>query len=107
MVLELCRRMLRHEQDAEDAFQATFLLLVRKAGCIGKREAVGSWLYKVAYRIALRARATAAQRRAREEPCGNRADLVPPHDPETAELLAGLDEEVQRRPSRDRAPFGL
>ncbi|HEY7158684.1 MAG TPA: sigma factor, partial [Gemmataceae bacterium] len=50
MVLNVCRRVLRREHDAEDAFQATFLTLVRKAGAIGKREAVGSWLYKVAYR---------------------------------------------------------
>src|SRR5438093_12607790 len=57
MVLNLCRRMLRHEHDAEDAFQATFLTLVRKAGSIVKHEAVGSWLYKVAYRVALEANA--------------------------------------------------
>jgi RNA polymerase sigma factor (sigma-70 family) len=107
MVLDLCRRILQHEQDAEDAFQATFLLLVRKAGLIGKREAVGSWLYKVAYRIALRARATASHRGAREESCVNRIPLQPPHDPETAELLSALDEEVQRLPSRYRAPFVL
>src|SRR5205807_950109 len=48
MVLNLCRRVLRHEHDAEDTFQATFLTLVRRAGSIAKREAVGSWLYKVA-----------------------------------------------------------
>src|SRR4051794_32578669 len=59
MVLGLCRRLLRHEQDAEDAFQATFLTLARKANAIGKRESVGSWLYKVAYHLALRARANA------------------------------------------------
>jgi RNA polymerase sigma factor (sigma-70 family) len=52
MVLGLCRRMLRHEQDAEDAFQATFLTLARKAGTIRNKEALASWLYKVAYRIA-------------------------------------------------------
>src|SRR6266852_9688970 len=56
MVLSLCRRVLRHEQDAEDAFQATFLTLVRKAHSIGKRRAVASWLYKVAFRIALEAK---------------------------------------------------
>src|SRR5262249_47992441 len=61
MVLRLCRRVLRHEQDAEDAFQATFLTLVRKARTIGKRQAVASWLYKVAYRIALEARALASK----------------------------------------------
>src|SRR4051794_12781677 len=48
MVLAVCRRILRHEQDAEDAFQATFLALARKAGSIGRRQAVAGWLYKVA-----------------------------------------------------------
>src|SRR5215472_6204253 len=52
MVLGVCRRLLRAEQDAEDAFQATFLTLIRKAGSIRRRDSVGSWLYKVAYRVA-------------------------------------------------------
>src|SRR5262245_29125625 len=56
MVLGLCRRLLRHEQDAEDAFQATFLTLARKAKTISDQEALGSWLYKVAYRTACRLR---------------------------------------------------
>ena len=55
MVLGLCRRLLRHEQDAEDVFQATFLTLARKAGTIGKKESLASWLYKVAHRVASRA----------------------------------------------------
>src|SRR5207245_3439648 len=67
MVLNLCRRILRHEQDAEDAFQATFLTLVRKAGSIAKREALGSWLYKVAYRVALGANRRTVQRARREK----------------------------------------
>jgi DNA-directed RNA polymerase specialized sigma24 family protein len=56
MVLSMCRRVLRHEQDAEDSFQATFLALARKASSIGKRQALASWLYKVAFRIALEAK---------------------------------------------------
>jgi RNA polymerase sigma factor (sigma-70 family) len=56
MVLGLCRRLLRHEQDAEDAFQATFLTLARKAGSIRNEESVPSWLYKVAFRVACRTR---------------------------------------------------
>jgi hypothetical protein len=64
MVLGLGQRLLRHEQDAEDAFQAAFLILLRKAGSIGKAEALGSWLYKVALRVALRLR---ARRRSRHE----------------------------------------
>src|SRR5260370_37838677 len=57
LVLGLCRRLLHRPQDVEDAFQAVFLLLVRKAASIRRGQAVGSWLYKVAYRVALRARA--------------------------------------------------
>src|SRR5947209_957118 len=57
MVLGVCRRLLSSSHDAEDAFQATFLALVRKAGSVRRRETVGSWLYTVAYRAALRARA--------------------------------------------------
>src|SRR5262249_41418218 len=64
-VLGVCRRVLRQEQDAEDAFQATFLLLVRKAAAIGRGQAVGPWLYRVAYRVALRAQGLAGERPAR------------------------------------------
>src|SRR5258707_14926097 len=56
LVLGPCRRLLRHEQDAEDAFQATFLVLLRKAPSIGKRQALARWLYKGAFRVALRVR---------------------------------------------------
>src|ERR1700747_2046616 len=56
MVFGLCRRLLRHEQDAEDAFQATFLTLAKKAASISRRDVLGGWLYRVAWRIALAAR---------------------------------------------------
>src|SRR5262245_42526259 len=69
MVLNLCRRRLRQGQDAEDAFQATFLILARKARTIGKRQACASWLYKVAYRVALAARTALTTRAERECPC--------------------------------------
>src|SRR5947209_7426356 len=62
MVLGTCRRILRDGQEAEDAFQATFLVLCRKAASIGQGEFLGSWLYQVACRIALKARADAARR---------------------------------------------
>src|ERR1700731_1664883 len=65
MVWGVCRRLLSHH-DAEDAFQATFLVLVRKAAPIRSREMVGNWLYGVAHQTALLARRTAARRRARE-----------------------------------------
>src|SRR5437870_1638065 len=62
VVWRLCRRLLQREQDAEDAYQAVFFVLARKAAAIRKREAVGSWLYGVAYRTAMRARYHAARR---------------------------------------------
>src|SRR5260370_32911757 len=68
MVLGVCRRVLRHSQDAEDVFQATFLILARKAASVLKREAIGSWLYRVAYRAAQEARVMRARRRAQERP---------------------------------------
>src|SRR6266705_3488916 len=61
MVRGVCRRVLRHTQDAEDAFQATFLALVRKAVSISQRESLAGWLYRVAYRVALRARDAVAR----------------------------------------------
>src|SRR6202142_3874171 len=67
MVWGVCRRVLRGHHDAEDAFQATFLVLVRKAASVAPREAVGNWLYGVAHTTALKARATAAKRHAREK----------------------------------------
>ena len=66
MVLSLCRRFLRDPRDIEDAFQATFLILARKAGSIRKREVLSSWLYGVAYRIAVRARSEVLRRRSVE-----------------------------------------
>jgi RNA polymerase sigma factor (sigma-70 family) len=107
MVLGVCRRLLRHEQDAEDAFQATFLVLARKAASVRKGEAVGSWLYGVALRVCRKARAAAARRRARQ------ADLrdVPAAEAAPAwvgrELRAVLDDEVGRLPARYRLPFVL
>jgi RNA polymerase sigma factor (sigma-70 family) len=68
LVFATCRRILRHQQDAEDAFQATFLVLARRASDVWPREAVGSWLFGVAYRVALKARATRNRRVTRELP---------------------------------------
>jgi RNA polymerase sigma factor (sigma-70 family) len=107
LVLGLCRRVLHHAQDTEDAFQATFLVLARKAGTIHKQASLWSWLYKVAYRIALRARATQARRRAQEHQAVQHLKLLPTTtaaDPGLGELL---DEEVQRLPEKYRAPVLL
>jgi RNA polymerase sigma factor (sigma-70 family) len=107
MVLNLCRRVLGNEHDAEDAFQATFLTLARKAGSIGRRQAVGSWLYKVAYRIALAARAKSVRRMAREQPLGELP--APERAPDILwdDLRPVIDEEILRLPARYRTPFVL
>jgi RNA polymerase sigma factor (sigma-70 family) len=107
LVLGVCRRLLRHEQDIEDAFQATFLVLVRKASSIVRREAVGGWLYKVAYRVALAARATAAARAAREEPWADQHAADEADELIWRDLRPLLDEEVMRLPEKYRAPFVL
>src|SRR5437764_1271455 len=68
MVLNVCRRLVQNSADAEDAFQATFLVLVRRAAAIRKPQLLGNWLYGVAHRVAARARVQAARRRIREMP---------------------------------------
>ena len=106
MVLGLCRRVLRHEQDAEDAFQATFLVLARKAPSVVKCESVGSWLYSVAYRTALQARLVAARRRAREK----QVDAMPHPEvapPEAQDWRPLLDAELTRLPEKYRAAVVL
>jgi DNA-directed RNA polymerase specialized sigma24 family protein len=78
MVMGVCRRVLRHAEDAEDAFQATFLTLARKATSFRKRESLVGWLYRVAYRIALQARAAAAKRSAQEQQGLDLAEMESP-----------------------------
>src|SRR5439155_23902990 len=98
LVFNVCRRVLHDAHDAEDAFQATFLALVRRAGSIGKREAVAAWLYKVAYRVALRVRMAGARRRRREGVGVDLESLPGGHEAATEamwrELRPLLDEEV-------------
>src|SRR5690242_1420069 len=66
MIWGVCRRLVHDHHDAEDAFQATFLVLVRRAASVAPREMIANWLYGVAYQTALKTRATAAKRKARE-----------------------------------------
>ncbi|HEY7315344.1 MAG TPA: sigma-70 family RNA polymerase sigma factor [Gemmataceae bacterium] len=107
MVWGVCRHVLRHEQDAEDAFQATFLVLARKAGSIRKGTAVASWLHGTAYHIATRARRNTAVRRARESKGESMAPAEPVCEAAWRELLAVLEEEVKRLPQKQRAAFVL
>jgi RNA polymerase sigma factor (sigma-70 family) len=106
MVLAVCRRVLGNPHDAEDAFQATFLVLVRRA-CSLRREALGGWLHEVALRVALRARASAHSRRRHEQ----RAPDMPRKDFLATvvwrDLRPVLDEEVQGLPDACREAFVL
>lgn len=107
LVLGVCRRVLHHQQDTEDAFQATFVVLARKARSICKQTSLASWLYKVAYRIALRARAANARRRLPEHRPQATYAPSPLGEVVQAELRRVLDEEVQRLPEKYRAPILL
>jgi RNA polymerase sigma factor (sigma-70 family) len=107
MVLGLCRRVLRQEQDAEDAFQATFLTLARRAASISSQQALGSWLYKVAYRIALAARRQSAVRRARDRALRFLLPAKIPSMDADADLQALVDDEIQRLPEKYRSAVVL
>jgi RNA polymerase sigma factor (sigma-70 family) len=106
MVLGACRRVLRHEQDAEDAFQATFLTLARKAGGAGWGASVAPWLYEVAYRLACEARRQAARRRERERLAAV-PEARPAPDSCLSELAGVVDEELHRLPAPYRRPLLL
>jgi RNA polymerase sigma factor (sigma-70 family) len=107
MVWGVCRRVLRSYHDAEDAFQATFLVLVRKAGSIVPRGAVANWLYGVARRTALKARATAARRRGRESQVADAPEPAAPERDLGRDLRPLLDQELSRLPERYRAVLVL
>ncbi len=107
MVLAICRRLLDDGPDSEDAFQATFLVLARKADSLPWRESVAGWLHRVARHVALRARTAAARRRLHE----GRAVVAPPIDPlaevSLREAQEILDQELARLPDQYRAPLLL
>jgi RNA polymerase sigma factor (sigma-70 family) len=106
-VLGVCRKLLRHEQDAEDAFQATFLVLARRAGSIYSAAVLPSWLYGVATRLAARIRAAGSRRRAREGPLVDTAAPGPQPGPEALEVPPVLHEEIGRLPEKYRDPLVL
>jgi RNA polymerase sigma factor (sigma-70 family) len=107
MVLGVCRRVLGDGHAAEDAFQATFLLLVRKSGTLREPDLLASWLYGVACRTSMKARARASRQRKTEQ----RADAMVPTDPSLdvtmRELQTLLDEELDALPEKYRAPLVL
>jgi RNA polymerase sigma factor (sigma-70 family) len=108
MVLGVCHRILGNPHDAEDAFQATFLVLARKASAVVPREQVGNWLYGVAYRAAAKVRALNARRRVRERQV---TDIPEPASPrresEWAEIRPLLDHELRLLPDNYRAAIVL
>ncbi len=109
MVLGVCRRMLTSQTDVEDAFQATFLVLVRRARQLGPRDAIGPWLHGVAARVALRAHCEAARRRRFESTHIDAAAAVtgPSRSPGDFDLAETLDQELSRLPPRYRSPIVL
>src|SRR5579884_1720201 len=106
MVMGVCQRVLRHTQDAEDAFQATFLVLARKAAALRSRDLLASWLYGIALRTALKARAMNRKRRAKESQASMPTEPAS-EDGVPEELLARLDHEIGRLPERYRAAVVL
>jgi len=107
MVSGVCRRVLAREQDVEDAFQATFLVLVRKAPSLSRPNLLGNWLYGVAYRIASKIRSANIRQRTREAAM---VDLPAPDandDASWRELRPVLDDELRRLPERYRRPIVL
>jgi RNA polymerase sigma factor (sigma-70 family) len=98
---------LGHGHDAEDAFQAAFVVFLRKAAAIRKPELLGNWLYGVAYRIALKARANAARRTSHERQAASMSALEPDGSESVTEMRELLDEELNRLPEKYRAPLVL
>src|SRR5262249_28866732 len=113
MVLRVCLGVLRDADEAQDAFQTTFLVLVRKASAVRNRESIGSWLFGVALRVARRSRAEAARRMDRERQAAKRTATRirlctdPRHDGEIAENYGALLEEIKRLPAQYRQPVLL
>ncbi len=107
MVLDVCRGVLGNEADVEDAFQATFLILARRAESIRKGASLASWLHGVAYRTALRARADCARRQKHEARTSQRCTTTDPDELTWREIRQVVHEELDRLPQRYRAPLVL
>jgi RNA polymerase sigma factor (sigma-70 family) len=107
MVMGVCRRVLDHEHDAEDAFQATFLVLVRKATTLLPRHRLGNWLYGVAYYAALKARAAKLKRRTKETQAAFITPATAAGFDELFDLRSALDQELSRLPDKYREPVVL
>jgi RNA polymerase sigma factor (sigma-70 family) len=107
MVLRVCRQVLQHQQNAEDAFQATFLVLARKAASLRRGKAVSGWLHSAAYRIALQARRNAGRRQAREARTPARPSADPAAEVAWREVQLILNEEIERLSEKYRTPFVL
>src|SRR5262249_12629979 len=97
MVYRVCWRVLKHPQEAEDAFQATFLVLAQKLPTLRKHASLASWLHGIAHRVALKARAEVAARRRREQLASQPGPGLP-DDVTWGELRSALDEELSRLP---------
>src|SRR3954462_9287271 len=106
MVLRVCRSVLRDEHEAHDAFQATFLVLVRRAGTLWVRDSLGPWLHQVACRVASCARSAAARRRRSERRAAELA-ARPALEEARDDLGTVLHEEIGRLPEKDRAAIVL
>jgi len=108
MVLSVCRGILRDTRDAEDAFQATFLVLVKKGGTIRGRDTLGGWLYQVAHRVAIQANAAAARRRTHERQAGQMAVATSMDGPAASDdLRPVLHGEIARLPEKYRLAIVL
>jgi RNA polymerase sigma factor (sigma-70 family) len=107
MVLGVCRRVLGAGPDADDAFQATFLVLVRRAAAVRKGAPLAAWLYGVAQRVALKARAKRAARQSRQRELADMARAEPLDDRTWQELWPVLDEEIGRLPQKYQTPLVL
>lgn len=107
MVLRVCRQVLGDGHEAQDASQATFLVLARRARSIARRDSVGSWLHGVALRVAAKSRVAASRRRARERRAGETAAVRVVGPSEAREGWPELHEELARLPESSRAPLVL